>query len=636
MGKKLITYMAKKAEEKEILIDSLLNNIKYICESGRKSKLLIDNNLAESMERIFTKEKDNTKFVFPIINVEKYRIKYDLIKKFVELLMYLFNFEDKKRNILYTIKIDLIKDNKIIILIKELKELFKKVDIEEKTEKEFNILNGIYKSNLKALKNLDKKRIVDLMDQIILNIGYSANNSLQIKFCSFCIIRNVFLKEVEKKGFTFEEVQFDVENQICRNLITDLFNNKFNPNLNIIISYIVLNFNLLKTIIKEYNLINIEKAAENSINKIKKLYPPSYIITAEKINLTFIEEYQKLSSKERNIQKQINMDNSNEKKRGENKFDNNNKIKEDSDSIKDIISEKTKENKLDSSKNNNTSEVSKNIINVIKDDNCGKENEISAEKSDDRDYSEKQVNITGAVNKSENLNDDLKRVNLDYINEINKILKNIKMDSKSYSDLKDIFDKLLNKVDKVDKLEEEVKHLNIEVQKLNNQNEEIKNILGKIQCRTQSKIFLKRMNYYLEKEDIDLINDYKVKMVDKIYEKINAIIVKRLDEKFKDKKDNEKFLLIKILLKKVCDSLDEGNINAHSLTLDIYQKEIDNYKKQKNISTISCPHIFCFLLGIGFKNDIDASYSFLDEFFDMNLDLKLWKEPDFIRKYLSK
>ena len=61
-----------------------------------------------------------------------------------------------------------------------------------------------------------------------------------------------------------------------------------------------------------------------------------------------------------------------------------------------------------------------------------------------------------------------------------------------------------------------------------------------------------------------------------------------------------------------------------------YQKEIDNYKEQKNILTIPCPHIFCFLLGIGFKNDIDTTYSFIDEFFDMNLDLKEWKERYFI------
>ena len=48
------------------------------------------------------------------------------------------------------------------------------------------------------------------------------------------------------------------------------------------------------------------------------------------------------------------------------------------------------------------------------------------------------------------------------------------------------------------------------------------------------------MNYYLDKEDIELIDDYKAKKVEKIYEKINGIIVKRLDEKFKDNKNNEK------------------------------------------------------------------------------------------------
>ena len=103
MGKKLITYMAKKAEEKEILIDSLLNDIKYICDIRRNPKLFIDNNLAENMERIFTQENDNTKFIFPKINMEKYMNEFSLIEKFVGFLMYLLNLEDRKRTILLSL-----------------------------------------------------------------------------------------------------------------------------------------------------------------------------------------------------------------------------------------------------------------------------------------------------------------------------------------------------------------------------------------------------------------------------------------------------------------------------------------------------------------------------------------------------
>ena len=75
------------------------------------------------------------------------------------------------------------------------------------------------------------------------------------------------------------------------------------------------------------------------------------------------------------------------------------------------------------------------------------------------------------------------------------------------------------------------------------------------------------MNYYFDKEDIELIDDYKAKNVEKIYEKINEIIVKRLNEKFKDNIGNEKFELIKKLIKKVCDSLDKGDYNANSLVI---------------------------------------------------------------------
>ena len=74
------------------------------------------------------------------------------------------------------------------------------------------------------------------------------------------------------------------------------------------------------------------------------------------------------------------------------------------------------------------------------------------------------------------------------------------------------------------------------------------------------------MNYYLDKEDIELIDDYKAKNVEKIYEKINEIIVKRLNEKFKDNIGNEKFEFIKKLIK-VCVSLDKEDYNANSLII---------------------------------------------------------------------
>ena len=116
------------------------------------------------------------------------------------------------------------------------------------------------------------------------------------------------------------------------------------------------------------------------------------------------------------------------------------------------------------------------------------------------------------INKSENKNEALK---IYYIDNLNKILNNIKMDETSNTELRKLFTNLIDKIDnlegqvsqlngEVSQLNGEVSQLNGEViglkkdiKKLNIQNEEIKVILGNIQCRDQSKSFLKQLNFYL-------------------------------------------------------------------------------------------------------------------------------------------
>ena len=100
-------------------------------------------------------------------------------------------------------------------------------------------------------------------------------------------------------------------------------------------------------------------------------------------------------------------------------------------------------------------------------------------------------------------------------------------------------------------------------------------------------------------------------------------------------KKKENFKIIKELIKKVCDSLDKGNTSDHSLTIDVYNSKMQNYKNQKQVIAIANSHIF-FLLGIGLNQDFDKTYSFLTEYFDKNLDLKSLNAPDFIKLHLDK
>ena len=84
------------------------------------------------------------------------------------------------------------------------------------------------------------------------------------------------------------------------------------------------------------------------------------------------------------------------------------------------------------------------------------------------------------------------------------------------------------------------------------------------------------------------------------------------------------------------DSLDKGNTSDHSLTIDVYNSKMQNYKNQKQVFAIANSHIFSFLLGIGLNQDFYKTYSFLTEYFDKNLDLKSLNAPDFIKLHLDK
>ena len=262
------------------------------------------------------------------------------------------------------------------------------------------------------------------------------------------------------------------------------------------------------------------------------------------------------------------------------------------------------------------------------------------------------------INKSENKNEALK---IYYIDNLNKILNNIKMDETSNTELRKLFTNLIDKIDnlegqvsqlngevsqlngKVSQLNWEVSQLNGEIiglkkdiKKLNIQNEDIKGILGNIQCRDQSKSFLKQLNFYLTEGEKNTIFDYKMKKTKKLYEKIGAIIIKRFEITFVEQKEKENFKIIKELIKKVCVSLDKGDISIHSLTIDIYKRKMHNYKNQKQVIAIANSHIFSFLLGIGLNQDFYKTYSFLTEYFDKNLDLKSLNAPDFIKLHLDK
>ena len=588
------------------LNDPTLKKVNEIINKAKTSSLPNEKNLSDLLEQIFANEEKKNQYAFPNFNEKRNKAHFILINKFIIMLDKIFNYPENKRKCLYLADIETIEENKE--QINEVKTSIMKIDMDLYELKKLGKLYELYKASAVIFSKNDKNTINDLIDQAILHIGFISKKHIIINYIAFCIIKNVFLKNKEKKEILFKDCQIDDKNKICINLLVDLFSNKIKDTLNVILSYIILRFESFKDTIKEYDLNMIQKAAENSILKIKSLYPSNYIISIEKIVVVFIDEYESLlllKKDSQQIGQELQLFNINEMKDSK------------------IIEDGKKE---EESKNNNTIDDNSESKNI--EDNLNKKN----------------------LNENKILD---KRVN---INDLNIILDKIKMDEASKLELRNLFESLNNRMNalegeskensqklegeinrlngEVNQLNGEVNQLNGEVNQLKSQNKEIINILGKIQCREQGKAFLNNFYYYLTDKEKSDIKYYKSQQYD--YYKEKAKIIKAaLDKKFSSFIENEKYKLVINLIDVVAKSLTKGNNNAHSLVVDLYQNDIDTYNKEKKMFSVEVPQIFCFLKGINFEYNFHEAFLFLKEYFDKGLDSKNWREPDFMTKYLT-
>lgn len=626
--------MNKKAKLKtESIVEDALTKISNICNKANEPDLPNEENIKFILVLIFTEEKDKTKFIFPDINRTKNKNEFNLIIKFVDLLFNIFQMAKKDRISIYSAPINTIKENNINNSINSIQ---KHINSVKRIKKDETNLDDLYKILFEKLKIQNEFTINTLIDVATAKIGFILNNHPILKYIAFCLIKNIYLKDKEKKPINFWDCEIDVKNRICFQLLIDLFSNKIQNNLYVIFSYIILRFKSFKDTITNYDLAFIQKAAINSILKIENVYQLDNIISVEKIVVIFTEEYEKLLSLEN--KNKIEIEKINEIKPQEKEERN----------IFEYVG-KGKKREVTKDKKNEKIHIDDNEKSGEKKFQSEKENKIFEAKRDEQGkiklLNEYNLIIINDNNKPDKLEDNDKK-NLLY--KINNFLNNNKnkMDSKMYEELKNIFDLLIKKIDALEnknskledknsKLEENIKEQGKKIINLEGAVNEIKNVLGQIQTRDLSKNFIGWFNRYLTKDDIDLIQNYKNKKYKKIYSKQYEIISKRLKENFHLFKETEKFKIVDNLLEKVCDSLDDGNTYAHSLIIDNYLKNIDEYLKEKNIFSISCPQIFCFLLGIGLNNNFDETYSFLSTFFDKNLDLKTWKDAEFMDIYLK-
>ena len=66
--------------------------------------------------------------------------------------------------------------------------------------------------------------------------------------------------------------------------------------------------------------------------------------------------------------------------------------------------------------------------------------------------------------------------------------------------------------------------------------------------------------------------------------------------------------------------IQDDNFFPHSLTLETYEEEIEEYKRKNNLDKLPSPNKFCYLIRLGLYNDnFDESFTFLCRYFDENL-----------------
>ena len=146
----------------------------------------------------------------------------------------------------------------------------------------------------------------------------------------------------------------------------------------------------------------------------------------------------------------------------------------------------------------------------------------------------------------------------------------------------------------------------------------LKNMLGSIQVRDLAKNFMNQFTYLLTEEDYDEIKIKKKSKWEKITEKVEI--------SFQGYKKSPKYDSFIELFKKSENVIKYGNNEAHSIALEVYEKNIIETAKRYNLSLTDSNKIF-FLIQLGVsKNSFKDGYQFLNEYFEENMTRKILKD----------
>ena len=668
----------------DLFID-ITNKAKFILEKAEK-ETGNEIKLREIIEILFGIVSEDTKFK-DLDNLYK-----ELISKFINLIYNLFHLDKEERQKIFETDVSCIKYKTISDDINELENAQKFYYFAK--NKNINYLCD----KIASPKKKRKYTLFQYIDATIGNMIYIPYFENILKYEIYCILMDEYFIPAFKEKLNFNETEINVDEQISFELIIDLLENKKKEEIKVYQTVIILKYESVRESIMNNNIKTINKALENTLLKIKQDKNITKVLLFEKIIVIFNEEIEEFKNSNKKKRKKKNKNKKKAKAFNNNSNEKNNtnveeKIKT---NTKIIIYEYDPKKKLKKKlfpsnepanneiQNSNISMNKNEIININKDNKGLNNNKIDNKKYDNEI-------ILNKVNKKEiKFGDNIKIIIKDLLNKI-LIMDNEDEKFKHGSELKDIVFKLIDEhsriieekteinrkeikllndnlskeIDllndkinilekdnmslkdkigvlekdnmslnnKIDSLEVENSDLSDEIDELKESNEnmesklrEIKEILCTIQIRDLSKNFLKSFDKYLTWSDfLNILNDYSKK---------GEIIINRIKKKFPAFANSKKMDIIKNLILSSFNSLEEGNRFAHSIIMDNFEEDIEDYKKNNNLKSLNSPEIIIFLFGLGIEeNYFDDCLKFLRLFF--NDKLRLIQKKNYLETYFK-
>ena len=590
----------------------LYNKVKYIISKDIKELNEYDYLYVLQLKILFVPKDNNFELAF-----QKDSPISKLIQKVVNVLHLIFLMKKDKRKTYYDTNIVELKKN--MILGKKLGEieLAKSFDIDIEEPK----LKDLSKIITHALCQMETYTFSQYIDSIFAKLSFAKGLERLLKFQLYQILHIYYLNPIEVT-LDFNEREINISDIIPIDLLIELFSNKQSKLQCVIKSIIFLNYETVKLSIHNYQMKDILLAVDVIVEKLKKKVDPQKMpLFVEKIITMVIDEIRrpKDKPKKKSKSKKLTKDSNTLAETFENNTidDNSNNvnsinlIEEKSDAksvqedVKIIESVELKEEKKYSGcdggnykvQSDNINKYLNNIINFINKHKMGNE-------SISQDVKEIRNLMLNIVDKNKNLEEKIEKMDQDYLQQkqiIQKQEKKIQKQEKKIQDQKKV----------IDKQSKDINVLKENVEILNEDCQEMKDIIGNIQYRDLSKNFLRTFKNFLDDKDWKKIRKDRDKKGDIIASKVTSAFPRA---------NKQKLDIVLNLIKNSAKLIKEGNYLAHSRTLDSYEDDINDYKKEKNLNNLTSPIAFCFLVNLGISPDIfDDAYSFLSQNFDSDL-----------------